>query len=65
MNSVHPRHTPEWFFERKRHFIFAFHDSTFECVAESFEVEVRRGSRNTVLALMLEEFAAGRANQAP
>jgi hypothetical protein len=37
MNSVHPQHDPKGF-EKRTHFIFTFHDSTFECVAESFEV---------------------------
>ncbi|HEX6808463.1 MAG TPA: hypothetical protein VF118_10775 [Gemmatimonadaceae bacterium] len=31
-------------FDGLRHFVFAFHDSTFECVAEDFQVEVRGGS---------------------
>jgi hypothetical protein len=48
MNSVHPRHRPERFFS-KRHFIFAFHDSVFECVAEGFELTVHRGSVASVL----------------
>jgi hypothetical protein len=43
MNAVHPHHRPGAFSAR-RHFIFAFHDSTFECVAERLEVEVRGGS---------------------
>src|SRR6476661_4888337 len=43
MNSVHPYHRAERF-EQLHHFIFAFHDSTFECVAEGFKVEVRGGS---------------------
>ena len=33
-NRVHDRHAPERF-AQLRHFIIAFHDSTFECVAES------------------------------
>lgn len=37
MNSVHDRHDPKRF-ERYRHFIFTFHDSMFECVAESYSV---------------------------
>jgi hypothetical protein len=44
MNSVHSCHNPERFMENLRHFIFAFHDSTFECVARSFSVSVHRGS---------------------
>ena len=39
MNSVHRYHDPERF-TRYRHFIFAFHDSTFECIAEGFEISV-------------------------
>jgi hypothetical protein len=48
MNSVHPYHQPERFTKYK-HFIFAFHDSVFECVAESFELSVHRGSVSGVL----------------
>lgn len=36
MNSVHEQHSPEHF-ERLRHFVLSFHDSTFECVAEGFD----------------------------
>jgi len=39
MNSVHPYHDTERF-TRYRHFIFAFHDSTFECIAEGFEAAI-------------------------
>ena len=39
MNSVHRQHNRERFLERKRHLIFAFHDSTFECIAERYTVE--------------------------
>ncbi|WDQ15433.1 hypothetical protein [Rhodopirellula sp. P2] len=38
MNSVHPYHDRDRFLASKRHFIFVFHDSTFECVAEGFDV---------------------------
>lgn len=37
MNRVHPKHDARRFDER-RHFIFTFHDSTFECVAGSLVV---------------------------
>jgi hypothetical protein len=43
MNSVHPEHNPANF-EKLRHFVFAFHDTTFECVAKSFEVDTFRDS---------------------
>ena len=43
MNAVHPRHDPRRF-DGLRHFIFTFHDSTFECVARGVKFEVRGGS---------------------
>ena len=43
MNSVHPYHRSERFTGYK-HFVFAFHDSTFECIAKRFEHFERRGS---------------------
>ncbi len=48
MNAVHPYHKAEHF-ARYRHFIFAFHDTTFECVAEAFSVSVHSGSVAKVL----------------
>jgi hypothetical protein len=49
MNSVHPSHRSEHY-ARYKHFVFAFHDTTFECIAESFSVSVHRGSvRSTLL----------------
>ncbi len=44
MNSVHPYHDRNRFLESKRHFIFAFHDSTFECIANGFDVSIVNGS---------------------
>lgn len=35
MNCVHPYHKPERF-KSYRHFVLAFHDSTFECVAKGY-----------------------------
>lgn len=43
MNRVHRCHKPEHY-SLFRHFIFAFHDSTFECVAEGFEWKTHEGS---------------------
>jgi len=40
-NSVHPSHDPSRYAKLK-HFIIAFHDSTFECAAESAEVSIHR-----------------------
>lgn len=52
MNSVHRSHNRERFLEGLRHFIFAFHDSTFECVAHGIEVEMLRGSMRSALTHM-------------
>jgi hypothetical protein len=38
MNRVHPHHRPERF-DELTHFILAFHDSTFECVAGGFALD--------------------------
>jgi hypothetical protein len=42
MNSVHHRHDPERF-RALNHDVLAFHDSTFECVAEGVEFSLRPG----------------------
>ena len=51
MNSVHPYHKPERF-ERLKHFVFTFHDSTFECVATGFTVSEHEGSLESLLPAM-------------
>jgi len=52
-NSVHPRHQPEWYAKR-RHLIFTFHDTTFECVCDGFDVTLSRGSIASVVPSMVE-----------
>jgi hypothetical protein len=52
MNRVHRQHNAAAFAEL-RHLIFAFHDSTFECVVRGYRIEVRGGS----LALAVQELA--------
>jgi hypothetical protein len=52
MNSVHPYHRSEHFSAYK-HFIFAFHDTTFECIAEEFEVSLHSTSITEVMGKML------------
>ena len=37
MNSVHPRHNPSRY-DSLHHYIFAFHDQMFECIAEGFNI---------------------------
>ncbi|HEX3625576.1 MAG TPA: hypothetical protein VH280_09130 [Verrucomicrobiae bacterium] len=51
MNAVHPNHRPE-LFKDYRHFIFAFHDSTFECVARNFAVTVYEATMASLLPEM-------------
>ena len=51
MNSVHPYHKPEHF-EKFKHFVFAFHDSTFECITEGFEISIHEGSMKSILLEM-------------
>ncbi len=52
MNEVHPRHSPE-VFAGNRHLVLMFHDSTFECIARSFDLrDVLRGTRSSVVARM-------------
>jgi hypothetical protein len=42
-NSVHPRYNPQkW--RNLKHYLLCFHDSTFECLAESYEIEVVEAS---------------------
>ena len=53
INSVHHGYRPEMWRELN-HYIFWFHDSTFECVAQSFKVEVHRLRFREVLGLMVE-----------
>jgi len=60
MNSVHPYHRAAAF-KAYRHYIFAFHDSTFECVAEGLEIQLHRGSILSALALMNEGLRGGAA----
>lgn len=52
MNSVHPNHNPNKFQELK-HFVFAFHDSSFECVAKNFRISVHEGTLEGLLPIML------------
>ena len=55
MNSVHPYHHKKRFMQGKRHFVLAFHDSTFECIAEGYRVETARGSMREVSSRLAAE----------
>jgi hypothetical protein len=53
MNAVHRYHDKSRFMRDKKHFVFSFHDTTFECVAEGFTVEVFTGSvKRTILRVL-------------
>lgn len=57
INSVHEGYHPEsWL--GLHHYIFWFHDTTFECLAESFKVETYRVSMKELLTLMLDRLIA-------
>jgi hypothetical protein len=51
MNAVHPMHEAIRF-QSYRHFVFAFHDSTFECVAHGFDITLFHGSMRGALSHM-------------
>lgn len=53
MNAVHPGHNREQYLEGRRHFVFVFHDSTFECIAHGFEAEILGGSMRSALNHMV------------
>lgn len=56
-NSVHDYHRPAAF-ARLRHFVFTFHDETFECLADDFAVD--RAGIDSVLAELSGAPASGR-----
>jgi len=51
MNAAHRYRRPEDY-AALTHYVFAFHDTTFECVAESFTLARRRGALRAVLPEM-------------
>jgi hypothetical protein len=53
INKVHHCYNPASWRERN-HYIFWFHDTTFECIAKSFTLEVYRESRSAMLARMCQ-----------
>ncbi|MEZ5994554.1 MAG: hypothetical protein R3C25_02270 [Hyphomonadaceae bacterium] len=53
INSVHSMYDPSRWTDLN-HYFFGFHDSTFECVARSFEVEIMNTSMSDALRKMCE-----------
>ena len=58
MNRVHPDHKPAHF-DRLRHFVFVFHDSTFECVAEGYRASTHDGPLSALLPVMSRRLIDG------
>jgi hypothetical protein len=52
MNAVHPHHRPEAILSLS-HYIFAFHDSTFECIASAYKIEVHESSIRNALGRLV------------
>jgi hypothetical protein len=57
VNSVHPYHRGGWH-DRLKHYVFCFHDTTFECLAESFSTERHIGSPRAVLSELVGRLLA-------
>ena len=54
MNHVHPRNDPAAF-DKFQHYIVTFEDSTFECIARSYEVSIAQlTSENHVYGRLIE-----------
>lgn len=49
INSVHTQYRPDTWND-SNHYVFWFHDSTFECIAEGFTVELHDCSMSALLA---------------
>ena len=52
MNSVHPQYNKEKFLKNKRHFIFTFHDSIFECIAKDFQFDIYNCSLKSAVSFI-------------
>jgi hypothetical protein len=52
MNAVHEYHRPEAFAELQ-HFVLTFHDTTFECVALTFEVGIHPADEPHTLSVQV------------
>lgn len=49
IDKIHPRYDPSRWIARQ-HDIFWFHDTTFECIAESYRIDVFKGTMPELLA---------------
>ena len=53
MNCVHSRHNPE-ILSRLQHLVFTFHDSTFECVCNGFDVRTTVGLIDQIVPTLFQ-----------
>ncbi len=53
-SSINPLHDKEKFLEGLQHIIITFHDGTFECITDGYEVEIRQGPVEDAVPMMLE-----------
>lgn len=53
MNSVHRRHDNKQY-DSLNHYIFVFHDSTFECVAKGMSFQVKADSARNIVKLLVD-----------
>jgi hypothetical protein len=58
INKVHSRYDPDHWKDLK-HYLFAFHDETFECLARDHKVEVYRTSMKDLVALVAQRMMSG------
>ena len=58
INKIHPSHNKAKFMEGKRHFVFSFHDSLFECVAHDFTLTILEGTSSDALEIMTSKAAS-------
>jgi hypothetical protein len=63
VNSVHPHHRSGWH-DRLNHYVFCFHDETFECLAEGFTTERYVGSPRAVFSELVSRLLARRGPSA-
>ncbi len=56
-NSVHPHHEGGWH-EWAQHYLFTFHDETFECIARSHAVRLERTGMRTLLERLAGELVS-------
>ncbi len=54
----HPRPSPG-VLDAASHYVFAFHDSVFECIADGYEIRIRTASQDGVLEEMLSLLRKG------